>query len=148
MLQLRIHKTDNTDGEEDSQEMIVPLEKDGKFPLLIGRSEGADLRIAGDRKVSRRHAQISRTGEEVFVEDLSSRSGTRVNGQSISVRTALKPGDRIQIGETVLILEKAQDSSSSLSLPRDSSSSDSCSPDRQTGGSAARGADFTSSNAS
>ena len=105
MLQLRIHNTDSTDG-KDNQEMIVPLEKDGKFPLLIGRSEGADLRIAADRKVSRRHAQISRAGEEVFVEDLSSRSGTRVNGQSISVRTALKPGDSIQIGETLLILEK------------------------------------------
>ncbi len=148
MLQLRIHNTDSTDG-KDNQEMIVPLEKDGKFPLLIGRSEGADLRIAADRKVSRRHAQISRTGEEIFVEDLSSRSGTRVNGQSISVRTPLKPGDSIQIGETVLILEKVQDSSSSLSLSRDSSSSGSCNPDRQTGGaSAARGADFTSSNAS
>ena len=78
---------------------------DGRLPLLIGRSGEAGLCLS-DKKVSRRHAEISGNGAGVLtVEDLSSRTGTRVNGVAISGRTKLAPGDVIRIGETELTLE-------------------------------------------
>lgn len=74
---------------------------------MIGRSESADLYLA-DKKISRRHAEISINEDGVFLDDLSSRTGTRVNGESISGRTRLSVNDSIQIGETTLVLENAE----------------------------------------
>ena len=76
----------------------------GKNSVMIGRSESADLYLA-DKKISRRHAEISINGDGIFLDDLSSRTGTRVNGESISGRTRLSVNDSIQIGETTLVLE-------------------------------------------
>lgn len=74
---------------------------------MIGRSESADLYLA-DKKISRRHAEISINGDGIFLDDLSSRTGTRINGESISGRTRLSVNDSIQIGETTLVLENAE----------------------------------------
>ena len=96
-MQLRVT---TADGERKS------IVLDGKLPLLIGRSGEAGLCLP-DRKVSRRHAEL--TGNEdgdLFLEDLSSRTGTRVNGAVVSGRTKLRPGDVIRIGETELVLEQ------------------------------------------
>lgn len=79
----------------------------GKNSVMIGRSESADLYLA-DKKISRRHAEISINGDGIFLDDLSSRTGTRVNGESISGRTRLSVNDSIQIGETTLVLENAE----------------------------------------
>lgn len=79
-------------------------------PLSIGRSESSALCIP-DKKISRRHAEIVSDGENIFITDLSSRTGTRVNGRPIQQRTPLCPGDTIQIGETDLVLEKTEEAS-------------------------------------
>lgn len=81
------------------------LELTENAPLSIGRSESSGFCIP-DKKVSRRHAEIVSDGENVFITDLSSRTGTRVNGRAIAQRTPLCIGDTIQIGETDLVLEK------------------------------------------
>lgn len=81
------------------------LELTENAPLSIGRSESSGFCIP-DKKVSRRHAEIVSDGENVFITDLSSRTGTRVNGRPIQQRTPLCIGDTIQIGETDLVLEK------------------------------------------
>lgn len=81
------------------------LELTADTPLTIGRSESSGFCIP-DKKVSRRHAEIVSDGENVFITDLSSRTGTRVNGRPIQQRTPLCIGDTIQIGETDLVLEK------------------------------------------
>ena len=65
----------------DGKEQTVSLE--GKCPMTIGRSDGAGLCVA-DRKVSRRHAEITANDGNLFIEDLASRTGTRVNGKPIS----------------------------------------------------------------
>ena len=85
-------------------------------PLTIGRSESSGFCIP-DKKVSRRHAEIVSAGENVFITDLSSRTGTRVNGRAIAQRTPLCIGDTIQIGETDLVLEKTEDAKAAP-LPR------------------------------
>lgn len=96
MMMLKI-----TTGKEKSR----TLELTADTPLTIGRSESSGFCIP-DKKVSRRHAEIVSDGENVFITDLSSRTGTRVNGRAIAQRTPLCIGDTIQIGETDLVLEK------------------------------------------
>lgn len=92
------------------------LELTENAPLSIGRSESSGFCIP-DKKVSRRHAEIVSDGENVFITDLSSRTGTRVNGRAIAQRTPLCIGDTIQIGETDLVLEKTEDAKAAP-LPR------------------------------
>ena len=92
------------------------LELAADTPLTIGRSESSGFCIP-DKKVSRRHAEIVSDGENVFISDLSSRTGTRVNGRAIAQRTPLCIGDTIQIGETDLVLEKTEDAQAAP-LPR------------------------------
>ena len=68
--------------------------------------------ILSHPEVSRRHCRILREGENWFVEDLGSQRGTAVNGSRISGRTALRPGDQIQVGPVLLVLGVSPEESS------------------------------------
>jgi hypothetical protein len=65
--------------------------------LVIGR-EGADLTIADDAELSRRHAVLRATAAGVVIEDLGSLNGTFVNDERISTATALSPSDAVRVG--------------------------------------------------
>ncbi|MBV8532595.1 MAG: FHA domain-containing protein [Verrucomicrobia bacterium] len=69
--------------------------------VIVGRAAEVDL-ILSHPEVSRRHCRILWDRESWFVEDLGSQRGTVVNGSRISGRTALKPGDQIQVGPVLL----------------------------------------------
>jgi predicted component of type VI protein secretion system len=82
--------------DEAGTRSIVPFTTDG---IVVGRgSEGVTFRLA-DRNVSRRHARFLRQNGAVFVEDLGSLTGTRVNGERISGKRRLRDGDLVQIGD-------------------------------------------------
>lgn len=68
---------------------------------IIGRGEGADLRIS-DPAVSRAHVRLS-IGETIEVADLGSTNGTRVNGVPQS-HAVLTNGDVIDIGATRMVV--------------------------------------------
>jgi pSer/pThr/pTyr-binding forkhead associated (FHA) protein len=63
-------------------------------PLLVGRDEGADIRV-DEPLVSRAHARIERRGGAFFVLDLGSTNRTRVNGEPVSERE-LRDGDEVR----------------------------------------------------
>ncbi len=63
----------------------------------VGR-EVAGLAIPDEPTVSRRHAQIERSGPRVVVRDLGSTNGTTVNGVKITGEAELRPGDTVQFG--------------------------------------------------
>ncbi len=65
-------------------------------PFTIGRQSDNQL-ILRDSRVSRRHAQIVTTPSGVFVEDLESLHGVRVNGVKVA-KSSLNPGDTIDFG--------------------------------------------------
>jgi EmrB/QacA subfamily drug resistance transporter len=69
----------------------------------IGREPECDLQVL-DSEVSRRHAKVTVRDGDVFIDDLNSANGTYVNGERILGREALKPGDRIQIGQATIQL--------------------------------------------
>lgn len=72
----------------------------------IGRSVAAAVWI-NDRAVSRIHATITVTAEEVAIEDGGSANGTVVNGARIAGRTRLENGDRVKIGDLEWTVEVA-----------------------------------------
>jgi len=73
----------------------------GEFVLtssvVLGRGSGCDLQIDDD-SVSRRHAFVRIEQDEVWVDDLSSRNGTWVNGVLITQPKRLAHGDRLGVG--------------------------------------------------
>lgn len=68
--------------------------------VVIGRSSDLELVLIEDM-VSRRHARIAHDGQQLTIEDLGSTNGTFVNGEKIR-RTALREGDRVLIGTSIL----------------------------------------------
>jgi ABC transport system ATP-binding/permease protein len=79
--------------------------------VIVGRAAEVDL-ILSHPEVSRRHCRILREDENWFIEDLGSQRGTAVNGSRISGRTALRPGDQIQVGPVLLVLGVSPEESS------------------------------------
>ena len=75
--------------------------KPGK-ECLIGRVPAADLRLT-DPGSSGRHCLVRNAGDVVFVEDLKSRNGTKVNGDRIDSRV-LDDNGKIQIGTSTIEL--------------------------------------------
>jgi HD-GYP domain-containing protein (c-di-GMP phosphodiesterase class II) len=73
-------------------------------PITVGREETQTIQIL-DQGVSRAHAEVFRLGEMCFVRDLNSTNGTYVNDVKI-VEEALKAGDELLIGTTVLTFEE------------------------------------------
>jgi ABC transport system ATP-binding/permease protein len=69
--------------------------------IIVGRAADVDL-VLNHPEVSRRHCRVLLEGDEWFVEDLESRRGTVVNGNRLSSRVALRPGDQIRIGPVTL----------------------------------------------
>ena len=72
----------------------------GDQPVAIGRMPECDIVLA-DPNVSRRHAEIRRSGSDFVVVDLGSTNGTKVNGAVIRERR-LSDGDEITVGNTRL----------------------------------------------
>ena len=71
--------------------------------LTIGRSPDNGLTLA-DGRVSRHHARINVRHRALVFTDLESMNGSRVNDVRVS-EVALGEGDRIEIGETVIVVE-------------------------------------------
>ena len=77
---------------------------DDVVSVSIGRESSNTIRI-DDNEVSRRHAEIRRSGEQFVVGDLRSSNGTYVNAERIE-RRVLATGDQIQIGRTALVFSQ------------------------------------------
>ena len=67
--------------------------------LLLGRAAGSAGHLGDDPALSRWHARIDLAGQELVVEDLASTNGTLLNGQRISGRQPVRPGDVITVEE-------------------------------------------------
>jgi pSer/pThr/pTyr-binding forkhead associated (FHA) protein len=79
---------------------LMPL--DGGAPvelvkdlILVGRKDDCDLRLE-HKSVSKMHCVIVKTDGLLFLRDLGSTNGTRVNGQRVR-RAALLPNDQLSI---------------------------------------------------
>ena len=86
--------------------------------LVLGRAVSGDGRLTDDNELSRRHARISRGDTGVLaIEDLGSANGTYVNGQRITSRVVLTPGDSVKVGSTTIDVTDAASAALAASPP-------------------------------
>ena len=69
--------------------------------IMVGRGSECDV-VINDASISRQHAQFLRQADGVYVQDLNSRNGTRINGEPLLSPRLVKPGDIISIGSVRL----------------------------------------------
>ncbi len=74
----------------------APIRVEGR-ELILGRGEDCGA-ILLEASVSRRHARITRDGDEFTLEDLNSYNGTHVDGIPI-LSCVLHDGDTVQFGQ-------------------------------------------------
>lgn len=86
--------------------------QEGRLYLLarkvsaIGLDERAEVGLFGDRLVARRHAEIEATAEGYLLRNHAPSGRTRVNGTAVEGTRLLGDGDRIELGQTVLIFRQ------------------------------------------
>jgi pSer/pThr/pTyr-binding forkhead associated (FHA) protein len=75
----------------------------------VGRDPASTVCI-NDASVSRNHARITIAGEQATIEDLKSKNGTQVMGESVNTRL-LSDGDEIEFGHVKgwYIVEEQED---------------------------------------
>jgi serine/threonine protein kinase len=84
-------------GRQRGQKIPLP-----EGELILGRLEDEGF-VIDDAQVSRRHAAVDRRGGAITVRDLGSKNGIQVNGATVTAGE-LNPGDRLTIGDTILVL--------------------------------------------
>jgi ABC transport system ATP-binding/permease protein len=97
--------------DDEGKTVVVPLIRD---EITVGRQEGNTVRLT-EQNISRSHARFVREGGMLYVEDVKSYNGIRVNGTLIVQKTALKDGDQILIGDYKLAL-KADETKNNLGI--------------------------------
>ena len=70
---------------------------------VIGREQCEVLLT--DPGVSRQHARFCEIDGHLALEDLGSKNGTYVNDERITGSVAIRPGDTLRLGNTVLIVK-------------------------------------------
>ncbi len=90
--------------DDEGKTTVVPLRSGD---ISIGRMDGNTIRLM-ERNISRRHARLVRDNGAVFVEDLNSFNGVKINGERIDQRLEIKEGDLVEIGDYHLALQRAE----------------------------------------
>ncbi len=89
--------------------VIEPAETKGQVyelgeELTVGRAGGCQITL-DDTYVSQLHARVFRREGQLYVEDLGSTNGTYLNRKKVTAPIAIRRGDRLQIGKTVMELQ-------------------------------------------
>ena len=95
--------------EKGGEPKVLSFDKD---EITIGRVSGNDIVLAKGN-VSKRHSRLALRGTQIEVSDLKSTNGTYVNGRKISGPTLLGPNDRIYVGDFLIGIEGAEDTTAS-----------------------------------
>ena len=93
--------------------LLVQFEKDRliqEWPLadgvnLVGRDAECALRF-DDPSVSRKHAQATVDGQDLFFEDLGAKNGVKLNGLLKRQKTRLQADDVVRVGDIELRVRK------------------------------------------
>jgi DNA-binding NtrC family response regulator len=88
------------------EERVSVIEVIAGKEVIVGRAKDAAISVDNTR-VSRHHARFERRAAALFVTDLGSRNGTRLNGQRITGETKIGAGDRLSIGPIEVVVSTA-----------------------------------------
>lgn len=86
--------------------VVEPVELAGRVHVLdgemsIGRAAGCQITL-DDTYSSQIHARIFQRDHQWQIEDMGSTNGTWLNRHKVTAPTVVKPGDIVQIGNTVM----------------------------------------------
>jgi hypothetical protein len=70
--------------------------------MYVGRDIHNDV-VVNDAEVSRRHARMVADAGSYLLEDLGSTNGTFVDGQRVTGPHLMRPGEKIHLGENVIL---------------------------------------------
>lgn len=87
--------------------------------ISLGRASDCTIPIK-DRFLSRRHAEIVREHDGWTLRDCGSVNGTMLNGARLLAPTPLRPGDRIGLGDSQIVLQGDETPSQLLAVDTDS----------------------------
>lgn len=73
--------------------------------MKIGRVSACPINIRGDEQVGREHALVRTQGSASYLYDLAARNGTFLNDQPVREPRLLRDGDRIRVGNTLLVFK-------------------------------------------
>jgi pSer/pThr/pTyr-binding forkhead associated (FHA) protein len=90
--------------------IVAPVEQKGRSfelngELTVGRAAGCQVALE-DNYVSQLHARVFTRDGGVWVEDLGSTNGTYLNDQRVSAPLAVRRGDQLKVGSTVMELKR------------------------------------------
>ncbi len=97
-------------GKDEGKEYVLQEGETG-----VGRGIDNDV-ILTDVSVSRKHLRVLRDGATLVLRDLGSGNGTTVNGKRVH-QIALNEGDRIELGETVLVVRLPSEAAATPAPP-------------------------------
>lgn len=94
-------------GESTRLRVVEPADRRGTTydlgdELTVGRASGCQVALPDDSYASQLHARIFRKDGRLWLEDLGSTNGTYLNAKAVKSAVALRRGDRVQVGRTVL----------------------------------------------
>lgn len=92
--------------------VVLKGRQEGRAYLLVkkvstlGLDERAEVGLFGDPTVSRFHAEIEQAGPGYVLRNHDARGRTRVNGEALTGPRPLRDGDRIELGQTLLVFRQ------------------------------------------
>jgi pSer/pThr/pTyr-binding forkhead associated (FHA) protein len=108
-------------GKDKGKEYVLQEGETG-----VGRGIDNDV-ILTDVSVSRKHLRVLRDGPSLVLRDLGSGNGTTVNGKRVH-QIPLTEGDRIELGETVLVVKLPAEAAHAPASPMSGHTSERVSP--------------------
>lgn len=91
---------------------VLSGRQEGRLYLLphrrnrLGLDERAEVGIFGDPAVARQHAEIEVTPQGYQLRHLAAKGSSRINGKPVTSTAPLRDGDRIELGQTVLLFRQ------------------------------------------
>ena len=77
--------------------------------LLVGRGADCNVQLP-DQRVSRQHFRLERRGDALWIEDLGSRAGTRLNGRRLEGGSLLNDRDLLELSdESRIVVRRHED---------------------------------------
>ena len=85
--------------------------------VSIGRVQGNDI-VLPKGNISKRHSKLSLSDGRMTVSDAKSTNGTYVNGRKIAEPTPVRPGDKIFVGDFLIVIDPAAAAAETSGLRR------------------------------
>jgi hypothetical protein len=77
-----------------------------KRKSALGLDERAEVGLFGDANIARQHAEIEQTATGYVLHNRDAKGRTRVNGKAVLATQPLADGDRIELGQTLLVFRQ------------------------------------------